>query len=188
MSQIDGALRRLASGPLARLVRVDVSTLLRFGLGSITGALLPMLSILLLHQFLAGVLGAEQGVASRLTQSIGRTATLWVGAALLLATFLATAAVLFYNAVARDRLVRTIELRVMERRSGSHLLRFAPRGVTLFFKLDRNFRSPRAHDPSVDHHVDVVGLHVVEHTLIVRDQEERHVRLLLRQRVDALRK
>lgn len=74
-----------------------------------------MLSILLLHQFLAGVLGAEQGVASRLTQSIGRTATLWVGAALLLATFLATAAVLFYNAVARDRLVRTIELRVMER-------------------------------------------------------------------------
>lgn len=115
MSQIDGALRRLASGPLARLVRVDVSTLLRFGLGSITGALLPMLSILLLHQFLAGVLGAEQGVASRLTQSIGRTATLWVGAALLLATFLATAAVLFYNAVARDRLVRTIELRVMER-------------------------------------------------------------------------
>ena len=115
MNQIDGALRRLASGPLARLVRVDASALLRFALGSIGGALLPMLSILLLHQFLAGVLGAEQGLASRLAQSIGRMATLWVGAALLLATFLATAALLFYNAVARDRLVRTIELRVMER-------------------------------------------------------------------------
>ena len=115
MSQVDGALRRLASGPLARLVRIDVATLLRFALGSIAGALLPMLSIVLLHQFLAGVLGAEHGLASRLTQSIGRTATLWVGAALLLATFLATAAVLFYNAVGRDRMVRTIELRVMER-------------------------------------------------------------------------
>ena len=115
MSRIDGSLRRLAAGPLAPLVRVDAAALLRFGLGSIAGALLPMLSILLLHQFLAGVLGAEAGLAQRLTQSIGPRASLWVLALVLLATFLAGAAAGFYNAVVRDRLVRTIELRVMER-------------------------------------------------------------------------
>jgi len=79
------------------------------------GSLLPMLSIVLLHQFLAGVLGTEAGLASTLSRSIGRQATLWAVALFLLATFLATAAVGFYNAVGRDRLVRKIELRVMER-------------------------------------------------------------------------
>ena len=115
MSQGDGSLGRLTRGPLARLVRVNTATLIRFGLGTIAGALLPMLSIVLLHQFLAGVLGAEEGLASTLSRSIGRQATLWSVALFLLATFLATAAVGFYNAVGRDRLVRTIELRVMER-------------------------------------------------------------------------
>ena len=115
MNQGDGSLRRLTRGPLARLVRVDTATLLRFGLGTLAGALLPMLSIVLLHQFLAGVLGAEEGLASTLSRSIGRQSTLWVVALFLLATFLATAAIGFYNAVGRDRLVRTIELRVMER-------------------------------------------------------------------------
>lgn len=115
MSHSDGSLRRLITGPLARLVRVKTATLLRFGIGTIVGALLPMLSIVLLHQFLAGVLGAEEGLASTLGRSIGRQATLWVVALFLLATFCATAAVGFYNAVGRDRLVRTIELRVMER-------------------------------------------------------------------------
>ena len=115
MSQGDGSLGRLTRGPLARLVRVNTAILLRFGLGMIAGALLPMLSIVLLHQFLAGVLGAEEGLASTLSRSIGRQATLWSVALFLLATFLATAAVGFYNAVGRDRLVRTIELRVMER-------------------------------------------------------------------------
>jgi subfamily B ATP-binding cassette protein MsbA len=115
VSQGDGSLERLTRGPLARLVRVNTAILLRFGLGMIAGALLPMLSIVLLHQFLAGVLGAEEGLASTLSRSIGRQATLWSVALFLLATFLATAAVGFYNAVGRDRLVRTIELRVMER-------------------------------------------------------------------------
>ena len=115
MSQRDSALRLLAAGPLARLVRVDAATLVRFGLSSLAGALVPMLSIILLHQFLAGVLGAEQGLASTLAATIGRRATLWALALCLLATFLAGAAIGFHNAVVRDQLVRTIELRVMER-------------------------------------------------------------------------
>ena len=114
MRSVDSALHRLAAGPLARLIRFDGSSLLRFALGSVVGALLPMLSIVLLHQFLAGVLGAEEGVGSVLRASIGARATLWTLAVLLLATFLAAAAMAFYNSVTRDRLVRTIELRVME--------------------------------------------------------------------------
>ena len=78
-----------------------------------------MLSILLLHQFLAGVLGGEDGLASHSDPGRSGHAPLSGRSALcLLATFLAAAAIGFYNTVARDRLVRSIELRVME-----HLVR-----------------------------------------------------------------
>jgi ABC-type multidrug transport system fused ATPase/permease subunit len=102
-------------GPLRSLLRIERVALIRFVLTSLAASTLPMVTILLLHQFLAGVLGAGQGLASALGAAVGARAAIWILAVLLLATFLATAAADFHNTVVRQRLVRTLELRVMER-------------------------------------------------------------------------
>jgi ATP-binding cassette, subfamily B, bacterial MsbA len=101
---------------LAKIVHGDRRDVARLALVAGIGALLPMASIVLIHQFLAAVLGAENGTpAASLAASIGVTAALWLLAALLLATFLASAWANFYAAVLQERFVRAIELDVMER-------------------------------------------------------------------------
>jgi ATP-binding cassette, subfamily B, bacterial MsbA len=104
------ALRRLVG-----LIHVEPGTLVRFAVASALGSTLPMLSILLVHQFLGGVLGERHGVAAIIAQSMGAGAAIWVLALLLLATFLASAAIGFHTEVVQQRLVRTIEIGVMER-------------------------------------------------------------------------
>lgn len=102
---------RLLLGPL----RFERAQLFKFVLASAIGAALPMLSILLMHQFLAGVLGSGQGPATWLAQTAGTGRAIWILALLLFATFLASALTSFYNTVVQQRLVRTIELDVMDR-------------------------------------------------------------------------
>nr|AHZ45570.1 lipid A ABC exporter [uncultured bacterium] len=101
--------------PIVDSLRTERRGLLRFALASLLGAALPMASILILHQFLAGVLGEGDGVAAVLAQEVGTGAAIWTLAMLLLATFIASAGVVFHNEVLQQRLVRTVELGLMER-------------------------------------------------------------------------
>ena len=101
--------------PIVDSLRTERSALLRFGLASCVGAALPMVSILLLHQFLAGVLGQGDGVSAAIAREVGTVAAIWTLAMLLLATFIASAGIGFHNEVLQQRLVRTIELGLMER-------------------------------------------------------------------------
>lgn len=101
--------------PIVDSLRTERSALLRFAVASCVGAALPMVSILLLHQFLAGVLGQENGVAAGIAREVGTVAAIWILALVLLVTFIASAGIAFHNEVLRQRIVRTIELGLMER-------------------------------------------------------------------------
>jgi subfamily B ATP-binding cassette protein MsbA len=80
------------------------------GRAALTGA-----AILLVRDFLGGVLGRENGLARRLTESYGAGAALWGAAAALIITQIG-AAVLAYSAqVSQQRLVAAVELGTMER-------------------------------------------------------------------------
>ena len=100
---------------LAGIIRVNRGDLIRLAAVATVSAALPMLSIVLIHQFLASVLDGDGGAAAMLGVSVGPAAMLWLLAALLLATFLASAAANFFTAVRQERFVRTIELDLMER-------------------------------------------------------------------------
>ena len=80
------------------------------GRAALTGA-----AILLVRDFLGGVLGRENGLARRLTESYGAGAALWGVAAALIITQIG-AAILAYSAqVSQQRLVAAVELGTMER-------------------------------------------------------------------------
>jgi ABC-type multidrug transport system fused ATPase/permease subunit len=80
------------------------------GRATLTGA-----SVLLVREFLGGVLGRENGLARRVAESYGPNAALWGAAAALIVTQIG-AAVLAYSAqVSQQRLVAAVELGTMER-------------------------------------------------------------------------
>ena len=80
------------------------------GRAALTGA-----SVLLVREFLGGVLGRENGLARRVAESYGPNAALWGAAAALIVTQIG-AAVLAYSAqVSQQRLVAAVELGTMER-------------------------------------------------------------------------
>jgi subfamily B ATP-binding cassette protein MsbA len=91
----------------ALTVQFIVSSL---GRAALTGA-----TVLLVREFLGGVLGRETGIARRIAETYGANTALWVAAALLIATQIG-AAVLAYSAqVSQQRLVAAVELGTMER-------------------------------------------------------------------------
>jgi ABC-type multidrug transport system fused ATPase/permease subunit len=98
---------------IGRIVRIDRPAVLRLGVVSIVGAALPMISIVLIHQFLATVLGGA--AAGGPAAGEGSTSALWLLSGLLLLTFLASAATAYHTEVLQERFVRAIELDVMER-------------------------------------------------------------------------
>ena len=100
---------------LVQMVHVERGALVRFVVASLAGSALPMVSILILHQFLAGVLGSGGGLAATIAGATGPRSAIWILALLLLVTFLMSAAAGFHAEVAQQKLVRTIELGLMER-------------------------------------------------------------------------
>ena len=70
--------------------------------------------VLLIREFLAGVLGRNDGIARRLAESYGPSAALWLVAGALVVTQLAAAALAYAAQVTQQRLVATIELGTME--------------------------------------------------------------------------
>ena len=89
--------------------------LARFVAASLGRTVTTVAVVLLIRDFLAGVLGEEQGRAADLARAMGQTPALWALAGALLLTF-TTGSVLAYHAqVAMQRLVRLLELDLMQR-------------------------------------------------------------------------
>ena len=95
--------------------RVEWRLLARFAVTSLGRTVTTVAVVLLIRDFLAGVLGNEQGRAADLARAMGQTSALWALAGALLLTFI-TGSALAYNAqVAMQRLVRLLELDLMQR-------------------------------------------------------------------------
>ena len=73
------------------------------------------LSVLLIREFLGGVLGRESGIARTIADTYGASAALWAVAAALVITQIGAAALAYAAQVTQQRLVAAIELGTMER-------------------------------------------------------------------------
>ena len=80
------------------------------GRAALTGA-----SILLIREFLGGVLGQEVGFARRLAETYGEGAALWAVAGALVITQIGAASLAYSAQVSQQRLVAAVELGTMER-------------------------------------------------------------------------
>jgi ABC-type multidrug transport system fused ATPase/permease subunit len=100
--------------PLAT-VRREPALAARFVASSLGRAALTGISVLLIREFLGGVLGRGNGVARRLADAYGPSAALWVVAAALVITQIGAAVLAYAAQVSQQRLVAAVELGTMER-------------------------------------------------------------------------
>ena len=96
---------------LIRLLRPHPWLVTRFTIGSLGRAAMTAASILLIQEFLAGVLGQGRGFGF----SINAESALWITVALLLLVSLAAAAFNYDSQVTQQKIVKAIELGTMER-------------------------------------------------------------------------
>lgn len=96
---------------LIRLLRPHPGLVARFTIGSLGRAAMTAATILLIREFLAGVLGQGQGVGV----SVGAESGLWITVALLLVVSLSAAAFDYDAQVTQQKIVKAIELGTMER-------------------------------------------------------------------------
>ncbi|NNL85875.1 MAG: ABC transporter ATP-binding protein [Myxococcales bacterium] len=87
----------------------------RFVATSVGRSLLMMSGVLLIQEFLVGILGEGDGLARSLTSAIGPEAALVVLAALLVSSSLGAGYLYYDNQVTRQTIVKVVELGVMER-------------------------------------------------------------------------
>jgi ABC-type multidrug transport system fused ATPase/permease subunit len=104
-----------------RLLRDHQRLLVAFASASVARAAIGGATILLVREFLGGILGRQEGVAGRLATDWGPAAALWALAAALLVATLAGAALTYASRLAQQRLVKAIELGVLERLIGTLL-------------------------------------------------------------------
>ena len=100
---------------LVSLFQKRKGLLLRFLATTVATSLLSMAAILLIREFLDGVLGNGGGLAALVAASFGPAAALWVVAVLLIATYVASSLVTFDNQVTQQRIVKVLELGMMEK-------------------------------------------------------------------------
>jgi ABC-type multidrug transport system fused ATPase/permease subunit len=105
---------------LIRLLRPHPGLVIRFTIGSLGRATLTAASILLIQEFLAGVLGQRKGFGFNISPESG----LWITVALLLLASLSAAAFNYDSQVTQQKIVKAIELSTMERLI-RHLLRLS---------------------------------------------------------------
>lgn len=96
-------------------VRAHAGALLRFAFTSLARIATTTAVVLLIREFLSGVLGEQGGVAARLMPSMGQMQALWTIAAMLLAMFLAGSVFAYDAQVVMQRLIRSLELDLMSR-------------------------------------------------------------------------
>lgn len=97
------------------LVRHEPRLLARFILASVGRAALAAATILLIREFLSGVLGESEGLAGRVADRYGAEGALWVVAALLLLAHLGATLLTYDSRVSQQRIVKVVELGTMNR-------------------------------------------------------------------------
>ncbi|HUP20761.1 MAG TPA: ABC transporter ATP-binding protein [Gemmatimonadota bacterium] len=98
-----------------RLLRREPGLLAAFVTASLGRAVLTGAAILLLREFLGGVLEESGGLAARIAGEWGQTAALWIVVGLLLAAHLGATGLAYASQVVQQKIVKVIELGVMER-------------------------------------------------------------------------
>ncbi len=96
-------------------LRSHWALLLRFVLTSLGRTATAITVILLIREFLSGVLGEHRGMATWMAQTLGTQASLGIVATVLLLTFLVGSVLNYDNQVVMQRVVRLVELELMER-------------------------------------------------------------------------
>jgi ABC-type multidrug transport system fused ATPase/permease subunit len=97
------------------LLRRRKRLVLRFVAASLARTALAMASVLLIQEFLVGVLGGQAGLARSLAQATGPSTALWAVAALLVVSYAGASWLLYDSQVVRQRIVKIVELGLMER-------------------------------------------------------------------------
>jgi subfamily B ATP-binding cassette protein MsbA len=97
------------------LLRRQKRLVVRFVATSLGRTGLAMASVFLIQEFLVGVLGQRAGLAGSLAQALGPSAALWLVAALLVVSYAAGSWLLYDSQVVRQRIVKVVELGLMER-------------------------------------------------------------------------
>jgi len=120
-AQPDPARSEPAGTWLRALVRRRPRWVVEFVLMSVLRALFTWAAVYLIQQFLAGILGGSGGVAAALTDRWGASAALYVLAATLGGTYVLSGAVSYRGQVVEQRLIRDLEVDVVERLT-RHLL------------------------------------------------------------------
>ena len=100
---------------LFRAARVDRTLVVRFVLASLARSGLAMGILLLMEQFLAGVLAGQKGLAGYLAVHLGRTPSLYVVAGLLFLSYLGSSALTYESQMLEQRLIRAFELGLLDR-------------------------------------------------------------------------
>lgn len=103
---------------LIRLFDERKGLVARFVATSLGQSAATMAGILLVDEFLSGVLGGQEGLAAAVARLLGQEGALFVVAGLLLGTYVVASAFRYDNTVVQQRLVKVLELGMME-----HLVR-----------------------------------------------------------------
>ena len=113
---------RFAAVQARALGRTERRLLLRFAATSAGRAAATVAVILLIRDFLTGVLSAPSGFAAQLTTTVGQSAALWIVVGLLLVAYVVSGLCLYASQLTMQQLIRRLELDLI-RRVMTHILR-----------------------------------------------------------------
>jgi ABC-type multidrug transport system fused ATPase/permease subunit len=111
----DGTLRAFAARQILDFARRDKRLLARFVATAIGRAATSMAVILLIRDFLAGVLGGPTALPGFMVRVVGPEPALWAAAGLLMLAYVGSSLLSYDNQVAEQRIVKSLELGTMER-------------------------------------------------------------------------
>ena len=100
---------------IVALFRHEKRALLRFTMTSLGRSALMTASILLMKEFLGGIIGQEGGLAGNVARAMGPQGALALLALLLVGTYVGASVMTYDNEVTQQRLVKVLELGMMER-------------------------------------------------------------------------
>ena len=100
---------------LLRAAQVDRVLLIRFVAASLARSGVSLAVLVLMQQFLAGVLAGQGGLAGSLAVHLGRTSALWAIAALLMGCYLASGALSYEAQMLEQHIIRAFEAGLLDR-------------------------------------------------------------------------
>lgn len=120
VSQLDRAeallrLRLPGAQHVVRLFRWEKRLIARFAATALGRSAASLAVILLIKEFLAGAVGTQEGLAASLGASLGSMGALWLTAGALFACYVTSALCAYDNQVTQQRIVKILELGMMER-------------------------------------------------------------------------